>query len=200
LNLEEPPKFALARHNESRSMFRETLQSEFDARRSKNGRYSLRAFARLLSADHSTVSQILRGTRTAPATKIRAWSVKLGLSREEAAAAIIAEQSRDPATARRQRQVDNWTAEALSITTEPVHWEMLRLVRQPNCRNDSIWIAGRLGVSVDAVNVAFSRMLRLGLIGTTPQGRWKDLTGLSRLTEREFRTLALAKVREKAAE
>jgi hypothetical protein len=88
----------------------------------------------------------------------------------------------------------------LSITTEPVHWEMLRLVRQPNCRNDLLWIAGRLGVSVDAVNVAFSRMLRLGLIGTTPQGRWEDLTGLSRLTEREFRTLALARVREKAAE
>ena len=126
--------------------------------------------------------------------------MKLGFSPEQSTAAIIAEQSRDPVTARRQRQIDNWTAEALSITTEPVHWQILRLVRQPNCRNDSRWIAGRLGVSVDAVNIAFSRLLRLGLITTTAQGSWKDFTGLARLTEKEFRKLALARVREKAAE
>src|SRR6185295_10077963 len=73
------------------SMFRERLQQEFEARRQKNPRHSLRAFAAFLGTDHSTLSQILRGTRPAPAARIRVWGRKLGLSAEEAAVYIAAQ-------------------------------------------------------------------------------------------------------------
>jgi hypothetical protein len=43
--------------------FRDRLEAEFQARRAKNARYSLRAFARFLHGEHSTLSQILRGSR-----------------------------------------------------------------------------------------------------------------------------------------
>ena len=180
--------------------FRERLETEFQARRAANPRYSLRAFARFLHADHSTLSQILRGTRPAPARQIRAWAALLGHSKEEAAAYIVAEQSLDIASARRQHQMHHWTAEALSVSTEPVHWEILRLVRQPGFRADSRRIAARTNTSVDAVNLALSRLFRLRLLSAVAPGKWKDLTGLKRLTEREFRNLALQRVREKAAE
>ena len=39
------------------------LEREFARRRARNGRYSLRAFARDLGCDHSTLSQWMRGTR-----------------------------------------------------------------------------------------------------------------------------------------
>jgi len=72
--------------------------------------------------------------------------------------------------------------------------------RQPEFRTDCRWIAAKTGVSVDEVNVAISRLLRLGLLEARSRGRWKDRTGLARLTAGEFRKLALTKIREKAAE
>ena len=65
--------------------FRDRLEQEFAARPEKNSRYSLRAFATFLGANHSTLSQILKGSRRVPASSIRSWARKLGMSREEAA-------------------------------------------------------------------------------------------------------------------
>src|SRR6059058_5634294 len=97
--------------------FRERLEQELKNRRAKNARYSLRAFAAFLGTDHSTLSQILRGTRRAPVGSIRLWARKLGMTPEEAAVYIAAEHVPDPATAERQEQLRHWTAEALGIVT-----------------------------------------------------------------------------------
>jgi plasmid maintenance system antidote protein VapI len=42
---------------------RTILAAEFARRRTRNPRYSLRAFARSVEVEHSTLSQLLRGTR-----------------------------------------------------------------------------------------------------------------------------------------
>ena len=52
------------------------------------------------------------------------------------------------------------------------------------------------GFTADEVNIAVSRLLRLGLI-EMHRDRWRDLTGLAELNPEKFRKLALAKVREK---
>ena len=93
-----------------------------------------------------------------------------------------------------------WTAEALAIANQRAHWEILRLSRAPEFRSDSRWIARQIGVDIDQVNIAFSRLLRLRLLEVLPSGEWKDVTGMPNLTERKFRTLALARTRELAAE
>jgi hypothetical protein len=67
---------------------------------------------------------------------------------------------------------------------------------RPDCR----WIAGHTGVPVDEVNIALQRLLRLGLLELTPDGSWRDCSGLGKATAREFRRVALARVRAKAAE
>ena len=178
--------------------FRERLRHEFESRREKNPRYSLRAMAALLDTDHSTFAQILRGARPVPVSRIRAWARKINISPEEAAAYIAAEHAPDPQTAQRQHQLRHWTAEAMAITSEPAHWQLLRLCRAPEFHADSRWIAERIGVSVDAVNVALSRLLRLGLLEIDTAGKWKDSTGLPRITGSEFRKLALARVRKES--
>ena len=180
--------------------FRERLQFEFDQRREKNAKYSLRSFAAFLGADHSTLSQILRGGRRTPLTRLRAWGAKLGMSREEIAVYVAAEHVPAGAEAHRQEQLRHWTAEALCIVTERAHWEIVRLSREAGFRTDCRWIAERSGLSVDEVNMAFSRLLRLRLLEVDAGGKWVELTGLSDLTEPEFRKLALDRVREKAAE
>jgi hypothetical protein len=58
----------------------------------------------------------------------------------------------------------------------------------------------QIGESVHTVNLALSRLLRLRLLEVSTTGEWKDRTGLRRLTEREFRKLALMRVRQSATE
>ena len=180
--------------------FRERLQEELRIRHEGNPRYSLRAFAAFLGTDHSTLSQILRGKRRAPAAQIRQWTKKPGLDGEEAAAYIAAEHVPDAATTERENQLRHWTAEAMAIVTERTHWDIVRLSRTPEFQVDCRWMAEQIGVTVDDVNLAFNRLLRLRLMETDPAGKWIDLTNPPALTEREFRRAALARVREKAAE
>ena len=70
----------------------------------------------------------------------------------------------------------------------------------PDFRTDSRWIAHQIGASVDEVNLAVSRLMRLRLIEAGEASKWSERTGLARLTEENFRTLALVRVREQAAE
>jgi transcriptional regulator with XRE-family HTH domain len=166
--------------------FSARLAHELETRRGKNARYSLRAFAAYLGTDHSTLSQVLRGRRRAPARQIRAWAKKLGLGAEEASVWVAVEHPDSEA----DRQ---WTAEAMGIVTERVHWQILDLCRAPEFRADSRWVAERTGVSTDEVNLALSRLLRLGLLEMNA-GRWKERTGLREFTETEFRKIALTRV------
>jgi transcriptional regulator with XRE-family HTH domain len=180
--------------------FRERLGQEFEGRRQKNARYSLRAFAAFLETDHSTLSQILNGSRRIPVRHVRSWARKLGMDSEEATAYVAAEHVPDAARAEREEQLRHWTAEAMSIVTERVHWEILRLCRTTGFHYDCRWIAEQIGTTVDEVNLALSRLLRLRLLEVSAGGEWRDTTNLPELSEREFRKLALARVRQKAAE
>ena len=179
--------------------FRDRLQSELEQRRRANPRYSLRAFAAFLGTDHSTLSQILRAQRKLPLTRIRAWAKRLGLEPEAIAAYVAAEHLPDPQTAARESQIRHWTAEASAVLMLPIHWELFRLCGTSGFRNDSRWIASQTGASVDEVNIAFQRLLRLGLLRTRTDARW-TVTDNKLKTEREFQREALKRVREKAAE
>jgi hypothetical protein len=50
---------------------RSVLQAEFTRRKESNPRYSLRAFARSVGLDHSTVSQLIRGKRPITRKSVR---------------------------------------------------------------------------------------------------------------------------------
>jgi hypothetical protein len=181
-------------------MFREILCREFESRQKKNRRYSLRAFSWFLRTDHSSLSQILRGTRRVPLSRIRSWGKKLGMDEEEIAFFVAAESVSDRATARKQDELREWTNEAEGIVTQPIHWQIVRLSQTPEFRADCRWIARQIDTDVDQVNLALSRLLRLRLLEMKAPNKWTDTTGLPQLTERDFRNLALARVRESATE
>jgi transcriptional regulator with XRE-family HTH domain len=174
--------------------FRDRLEAELSARKAKNARYSIRAFAAFLGADHSSLAQMLRGARPIPAAQVRAWAKKLGFPADEAAVFVAAEHVSDTA---RALQLRHWTAEALAVMNERAHFEILRLTREPDFRADVRWIARESDSTVDQINTALARLLRLGLIEMGAQ--WKDLTGLKQITEAAVRKLALERVRQAAA-
>ena len=124
--------------------FRLLLQTEFDRRRSANRRYSLRAFARSLSIDHSALSQILRGKRRLTARSVRALGPKLALDAPALAEHCAAE---------------NETA-------------ILAAIGRPNFRADSRWLSTVSGVPLDQVNVALQRLLRKGAVVMHSREQW----------------------------
>lgn len=182
------------------TLFSQQLSREFESRRKRNSRYSIRAFAAFLRTDHSTLSQILRGVRRVPVGRIGAWARKLGMGDEEITLYIAAESTPDRAAHERHEQLRHWTAEAASIACEPIHLKILELSRKPNFRADCRWITSQLNVNVDEVNIAFSRLLRLRLMAANGPDKWTDLTGIPQLTEPAFLGRALERVRKSAFE
>ena len=183
----------------ARTSFPEKLEREFKARREKNSRYSLRTFAAFLETDHSTLSQILRAKRPISANAVRAWGEKLGMTMEETAVYVAAKYVPDPSTTRRHEQLRQWTAEAMAIVNDSIHWHILRLLHSPSFQADCRWIAAEIGTSTDQVNLALSRLLRLRLLEMAPSGKWRNLMGCGRPTEAQFKKLALIRIRELAA-
>jgi transcriptional regulator with XRE-family HTH domain len=128
--------------------FRTLLESELAHRRARNPDYSLRAFARQLAVDHSTLSRWMRQRRPMSARSIEQLGARL----------------RMPA-----KQVRVFVEHRGS---EGADFAILELVRRSTFRPDSRWIASRLHITVDEVNVALQRLLRLDLLEMTSADRW----------------------------
>lgn len=116
--------------------FRALLQDEFDRRQARNSRYSLRAFARALGLDHSSLSQILRGLRRLTPRVIRRLGARLQVP---------------PLDVDLHCADENERALAAALTHSAF-------------RADSRWIAQLLGISIDDVNIALQRLVRTGAV------------------------------------
>ena len=157
--------------------FRLLLQSELARRCGRNPNYSLRAFAMHLSVDHSTLSQWLRGRRPIAARSIEAIGAFLGLAPDAIKAYVDHAARGEPAHGM-------WylTPDTMSLVAEWYHFAILELTRLESFRPDSRWIARVLGISVDEVNVAIQRLIRLDLLEMEASTRWVDKSGDARIS------------------
>ncbi len=130
--------------------FRVFLQAELDKRRISNPQYSLRAFARRLGVNHSTLSQWIRGRRQLTPGAIESLGKRLGLS---------------------ARQVRVFVEHRDVVGPDLA---LLRLTHRQEFRADTRWIARELRVTVDEANIALQRLLRLDLLHMTARDRWLD--------------------------
>ena len=124
---------------------RTVLAEEFARRRAANRRYSLRSFARDLSIDHSTLSQILRGKRRLTGRTVRAFGRRLRLAASE-------------------------IAELCALENESA---VLSALDRPNFQADSRWVASMVGIPLDEVNVTLQRLLRKRILTMTAHARWE---------------------------
>jgi hypothetical protein len=121
------------------------------------------------------------------------------MTSEEVAVYVAAQHVPGGQVTHRQEQLRHWTAEGLAIVTDPSHFQILELARKRGFRGDCRLIAEQVGASIDRVNIALARLLRLRLLEIETGGRWKDLRTPGQRTEAGFRRLALIRVRELAA-
>ena len=125
--------------------FLQTLETEFELRRQRNPRYSLRAFARYLGTDHSTLSQILRQRRSLSPRTISKFGKQLRFDADVITDACVRQNAE----------------------------KILQLARSPGFRTHSRWIATRTGIPLDAVNVALQNLLHDGELVMQSVNRWK---------------------------
>lgn len=179
---------------------RERLERELARRCASNDQYSLRAFARQLDIDHSTLSQLLRGKRPFTKARVRSLGTAMGLSSDEIETMIAREadptlQADEDATTRRKRELHHDAAVVLA--DGGIAFAMLELLRLDDFRADTGWVARVLGVTPDVVNITLQRLILLGLLEMRG-GRWVDLCGDATATFEDFTAETLRRLIEQS--
>jgi uncharacterized protein (TIGR02147 family) len=151
---------------------RATLRDVLAKRCARNPRYSLRAFAKSLGTDHSTLSQVLRGRRALGVRTIERVSARLGFSVEQCQAFIVAERERRRNPDDSQRHVRRLGRDITILLSDWRHFAILELTRLESFQTDSRWLARVLGCTVDEINIAVQRLIRFGLLEMTNTSRW----------------------------
>ncbi|MBI4406004.1 MAG: DUF4423 domain-containing protein [Deltaproteobacteria bacterium] len=146
---------------DSRRVF---LKQELSKRCQKNPRYSLRSFAKALGLSHTVLSLFLSGKRTLSKKATSQVVTSLALSPREQAAFY----GESPA-----KQYDHLSLDSFAAISDWYHYSILSLLELPNAKCDAGWMASQLGISRIQAQLAFERLVRLGLIKKTAHG-WRQ--------------------------
>ncbi len=173
--------------------FRLFLQAELGRRCARNLQYSLRAFAKYLAVDHATISQLMRGKRALTARTILKLGTRLGLDRHAidryvAHEAFWGSGATSEATVTELQQL---ASDAATVISDWYHYAILELTRLHHFKPDTRWIARVLGITPDEVNLALSRLIRLGLLEMVDRDRWIDKSGDTTASLAEFSETAI---------
>ncbi|MGH9936225.1 MAG: DUF4423 domain-containing protein [Blastocatellia bacterium] len=176
------------------SGFRLYLQSELARRLSSNPQYSLRSFALQLGINHSTLSQLLRGKRALTPRMIETLGAQLGLRPEEIEAFVAREhQAGDTVVSREIRWL---TLDTAALLSDGSHRAILEMTSMEGFVTDTRWIARALDLTVDEVNMALSRLTRLGLLEMVAADRWVDLSGANVSSDAGFAQQVIRRLSE----
>jgi transcriptional regulator with XRE-family HTH domain len=173
------------------STFRLYLQAELARRCSNNPQYSLRSFALQLKIDHSTLSQILRGKRLVSDRMIAKLGARLALDLSTIDALILREKLRSAEARSSQGEIRQLAHDTVSLISNIYHYTILELIRLPEFKADSRWIARVLNLTVDEVNLALARLIRLGLLEMVAVDKWVDKSGTEVTTLEDFSHAAI---------
>lgn len=153
--------------------FRLLLVEELSRRCTNNPQYSLRAFARDLEIDHSTLSKLLRGQRKITTQTIENLGSSLKLDDEEIQQ-YSEHQKRWDIINSDSSIHKQLTDDVIRTIAEWHHFAILELTHLPTFVADSRWIARMLDITVDEINIAIQRLIRLKLLSLESADTWVD--------------------------
>lgn len=178
------------------SGFKLYLQSELARRLSSNPQYSLRSFALQLDINHSTLSQLLRGKRALTPRMIKTLGARLGLRPEEIEAFVARERQAGETVV--SREIRFLTMETVALLSDGSHRAILEMTSMEGFVPDTRWIARALDLTIDEVNVALSRLTRLGLLEMAAADHWIDRSESSASSEAGFAQQVIRRLSERA--
>ncbi len=156
------------------------LEDEFARRQRQNPAYSLRAFARFLNIDASSLAAVFKRKRKLPSDKAQLIVKKLGFSpieKQKFLTSLQASRASLAALALQNIAVPASTIDEerhFRIISEWEHYAVLTLAKVEGFQSNTAWIANRLGISELRARSALNRLLEAGLLkqdakkGVTP--------------------------------
>ena len=182
--------------------FRLYLQNEFISRCKNNSRYSLRAFARSLEIDSSSLSRLLNGKRMISKTMHVDLGEKLGLAPHEI-------KNFESFNNSKRKKIDDslsglnhyqhMTLDTFEIISDWYHYAILELTKLKHFKGDPRWIAQTLNLSISAVHIAIERLERTGLLHIK-KGRWKLKNPSNTVTGYTFTTAAAKQLQKQVCQ
>lgn len=151
--------------------FRLYLQGVFSERCKKNSSYSLRAFAKSLSIDNSTLAKIMNGKRKLGKRAIQNFGDRLGLSPKEIQPYLDIEQKEESDLNVVQVEQDQF-----QIIADWYHYAILELMQLKDFQTKPQWIARELGITKSEAQFAIERLQRAELLEIDSEGIWHDLS------------------------
>lgn len=146
--------------------FRTFLKEELERRTEKNPKYSLRSFARFIGISHTSLSCILRGQRPVSSKTKMKVAMALGVDPEK-----ITQFKDTPLESNAAPSFDKISVDSYHLIADWHHDAILELVQTRGFREDTSWIASKLGIKRTEAKVALERLINLRLIQRGPDGR-----------------------------
>jgi uncharacterized protein (TIGR02147 family) len=135
------------------------LQRQFTERCKKNPRYSLRAFAKFLSIDPSSLSQILSGKRPLSKKNVQAICQKLSANPQEIKSFGLMKANEIVDADYMQVSLDTF-----AIISDWYHFAILELTFVSGFKADAKWISKKLSITTEEAKSAVERLKRSGLL------------------------------------
>jgi lambda repressor-like predicted transcriptional regulator len=169
------------------SYLRVLLQRELTERCAKNPRYSLRSFSKQVGVPISSLSSIMNGKRTISNKMKMHLAGALGWSLNEIENTRVTE----------EQKYHTIGLDSFHIISEWYHFAILELLKVKGYKQDPKWIAKALGITPSEVNIAFERLLRVGILEQR-NGKYVDITGGSTTWNQSYFTTDAKKRLQKA--
>jgi uncharacterized protein (TIGR02147 family) len=171
------------------------LREKLTERQLKNPSYSLRALARFLGFNPAILSMILNGKRQASAKVALQIADGLCLSPEERLElfqSYAPSQNAEKKSSAEIRQSVELQADTFRLISDWYHFAILSLAETQDFQSDATFVANRLGISKKLAEGALDRLLRLGLLEESEDGRLQ-VTGQNYTTSSDIKSLSLRK-------
>jgi plasmid maintenance system antidote protein VapI/DNA-binding MarR family transcriptional regulator len=162
------------------------LQREFMGRCRKNPRYSIRAFARALKINHSTLSKLIRGKRRITKSTLLQLGPHLGLSAKEIEH-FVSRLNSEEVAAMNYHQL---SLDLYQIIADWYHYAIFELITLKDFQPNHRWIAKKLQITPTEVTSAVDRLTRVGLIEIKNHRKWIQKTPLITTVGNEFTAAA----------
>lgn len=151
----------------------EILEQELIKRKKANSQYSLRSFSKYLEVSPATLSQIMSGKRPLSLKMGQHFFSKLGLSAHEQSSVLDEYKVENENLKRMNTHV--LPEDHFKLISEWQYYAILSLGKLPQNRAEPLWIARRLGISLDLAKDSFERLLRMRLIEIN-EGHFRQTT------------------------
>lgn len=151
--------------------FQSFLKQELHQRSCNNNSYSIRAFARDLGVNDSTLSKLLTGKLTFSAKRVQVLGARLGLCQDRIKEFVVTLNSRYKAS--KSIDFEQLRLDQFNCASEWYNDAIIELAKIENTKPDAKEISKLLGISFIQARESVERLIRLGLIFIDDEGDLK---------------------------